>query len=65
LRGLPGDHWLRSPITANPLGNSGVTTDWTQQFDALVFIRTMFPSTKGPLAPADAILTEPSSVRGR
>jgi erythromycin esterase len=61
LRGLPGDHWLRSPITANPLGNSGVTTDWTKQFDALVFIRTMFPSTKGPLAPKDAVLTEPSS----
>jgi erythromycin esterase len=65
LRGLPGDHWLRSPITANPLGNSGVTTDWTKQFDALVFIRTMFPSTKGPLAPANAVLTEPSPARDR
>jgi len=65
LRGLPGDHWLRSPITANPLGNSGVTTDWTKQFDALVFIRTMFPSTKGPLAPKDAVLTEPSPARDR
>jgi erythromycin esterase len=61
LRGLPGDHWLRSPIAANALGNSPVTTDWTRQVDALVFIRTMFPSTKGPLAPKDAVLTEPSS----
>jgi erythromycin esterase len=59
LRGLPADHWLRSPITANPLANSGVKTDWTKQFDGLVFIRTMFPSTKGPLAPADAVLTQP------
>ncbi|MGH7695598.1 MAG: erythromycin esterase family protein, partial [Gemmatimonadaceae bacterium] len=65
LRGLPVEHWLRSPIAANPLGNSAVTTDWTKQFDALVFIRTMFPSTKGPLAPADVVLTEPSSARGR
>jgi erythromycin esterase-like protein len=61
LRGLPDAHWLRSPITANALGNSPVTTDWTRQFDALAFIRTMFPSTKGPLAPKDAVLTEPSS----
>jgi erythromycin esterase len=61
LRGLPDAHWLRSPIAANPLGNSPVATDWARQFDALVFIRTMFPSTKGPLAPKDAVLTEPSS----
>ena len=61
LRGLPEAHWLSSPIAANALGNSSVTTDWTRQFDALVFIRTMFPSTKGPLAPRDAVLTEPSS----
>jgi erythromycin esterase-like protein len=65
LRGLPDAHWLRSPIAANALGNSPVTTDWTRQFDALVFIRTMFPSTKRPLAPKDAVLTEPSSIRGR
>ena len=65
LRGLPDAHWLRSPIAANPLGNSPVTADWTRQFDALVFIRTMFPSTKGPLAPKDAVLTEPSSIRHR
>jgi len=63
LRGLPVHHWLRSPITANPLANSGVTTDWTKQFDALIFIRTMFPSTTGPLAPPDAVLTEASSPR--
>jgi erythromycin esterase-like protein len=65
LRGLKDAHWLRSPITANPLGNSPVTTDWTRQFDALVFIRTMFPSTKGPLAPKAAVLTEPWPIRGR
>jgi erythromycin esterase len=65
LRGLSSAHWLRSPIAGNPLGNSAVTTDWMRQFDAFVFIRTMFPSTKGPLAPKDAVLTEPSPARGR
>jgi len=56
---------LRSSITANALSNSPVTTDWTRQFDALVFIRTMFPSTKAPLAPKGAVLTEPLPIRGR
>jgi erythromycin esterase len=59
LRALPSAHWLRSSIDANPLGNSAVRTDWTRQFDALVFIRTMFPSTTGPVAPEGAVLTIP------
>ena len=65
LRALPATHWLRAPIDANSLGNSAVRTDWTRQFDAMVFIRTMFPSTTGPLAPEGVVLTEPSSARGR
>ena len=65
LQHLPTAHWLRAPIAANPLGNSAVRTDWTRQFDAMVFIRTMFPSTTGPIAPDGAVLTEPSSARGR
>lgn len=63
LRRLPAAHWLRAPIAANPLGNSAVRTDWTRQFDALVFIRTMFPSTTGPIAPETAVLTIPNSGR--
>lgn len=60
FRPLPKAHWLRAPIAANPLSNSAIETDWTRQFDAIVFIRTMFPSTTGPIAPAGAVLTEPS-----
>lgn len=58
FRSLPADHWLRRPISARPLGHSPMETDWTRQVDAFVFTRTMFPSTKGPMAPAGAVLTE-------
>jgi erythromycin esterase-like protein len=63
LRGLPTSHWLRRSISARVLGHSSIETDWTRQMDALVFTRTMFPSTKGPMAPDGAVLTESSSVR--
>ena len=63
LRGLPASHWLRRSISARVLGHSSIETDWTRQMDALVFTRTMFPSTKGPMAPDAAVLTESSSVR--
>jgi erythromycin esterase-like protein len=61
LRTLPTAHWLRSPINASILGYSPIETDWTRQFDGLVFTRTMFPSTKGPMAPEGMVLTEQSS----
>ncbi|RPJ83556.1 MAG: hypothetical protein EHM13_07155 [Acidobacteria bacterium] len=63
LRGLPSSHWLRRPTNAGVLGYSPITTDWTRQVDAVMFTRTMFPATKGPMAPDGAVLTEPSSVR--
>ena len=63
LRGLPLSHWLRRSISARVLGHSPIETDWSRQMDALVFTRTMFPSTKGPMAPDGAVLTESSSAR--
>lgn len=61
LRTLPAAHWLRSPISARPLGYGAIETDWTRQMDGLVFTRTMFPSTKGPMTPEGVVLTEQSS----
>lgn len=63
FRGLPASHWLRQSISARVLGHSSIETDWTRQMDALMFTRTMFPSTKGPMAPSGAVLTESSSAR--
>lgn len=65
LRILPKGNWLRQPIKAGPLAYSPIETDWTRQVDALIFTRTMFPSTKGPMTPQGMVLTEPSSMRKR
>lgn len=62
LRTLPAAHWLRSPIEASPLSYSPIETDWTRQLDGLVFTRTMFPSSKGPMSPEGVVLSE-TSVR--
>ena len=45
LRGLPRDHWLRTPLIARPLGNQPMASDWTGNFDALFFMDVMFPHT--------------------
>lgn len=46
--------WLSEKRLARPLGYSPLLADWTQVFDALVFIRTMYPSTRfEPQAPKD------------
>ncbi len=63
FRGLPVSHWLRRPRSAGVLAYSPIQTNWTRQVDAVVFTRTMFPSTTGPMAPRGTVLTEPSSVR--
>ena len=63
FRGLPASHWLRRSISARVLGHSPIETDWTRQMDALVFMRMMCPSTKGPMAPDGAVLTQSSSAR--
>jgi erythromycin esterase len=66
LRIAPKVHWLRRPIKASPLSYSAIETDWTRQVDAFVFTRTMFPSTKGPMVPEGAVLTDqPSHPRAR
>ncbi|HET6892029.1 MAG TPA: erythromycin esterase family protein [Pyrinomonadaceae bacterium] len=63
LRTLPAAHWLRSPVKAGLLNYSPIETDWTRQMDGLVFTRTMFPSTTGPMSPQGVVLTEQSSMR--
>jgi erythromycin esterase len=65
LRTLPATHWLRSPIKASPLNYSPIETDWTRQLDGLVFTRTMFPSSKGPMSPEGVVLTESSMRKHR
>lgn len=63
FRGLPASHWLRRPMTAGVLAYSPIETNWTRQVDAVVFTRTMFPSTTDRMAPGGTVLTEPSSAR--
>jgi erythromycin esterase len=47
LRDLDADGgWLASPLTASPLGYAPMTADWTRVFDAMVFNRVMYPSTR-------------------
>ena len=51
--------WLHQPISARFLSYSPIETDWTRQFDGVVFTRTMFPSTTQSMAPDGALLTDP------
>jgi erythromycin esterase len=55
--------WLHQPISARFLQYSAIETDWTRQFDGVVFTRTMFPSSKGPMAPDGAVLSDPPEPR--
>lgn len=57
LRGQPEGHWLRGSISARPLGNSDMLTDWSRQLDAFVYTEKLFPSTKENYLPAEAIVT--------
>jgi erythromycin esterase-like protein len=50
--------WLHQPISARFLQYEPIKTDWTRQFDGVVFTHTMFPSTKRPMAPDGAVLSE-------
>lgn len=49
--GKDSSHWLRKPILSRPLGYGQMKADWTQIFDAMIFTRTMFPSTKSGEVP--------------
>jgi erythromycin esterase-like protein len=51
--------WLHQPISARFLQYSPIETDWTRQFDGVVFTHTMFPSATGTLAPDGAVLSDP------
>ena len=63
LHTLPPAHWLRSPLKIGLLNYSPIETDWTRQVDGLVFTRTMFPSTTGPMSPEGVVLTERLSAQ--
>ena len=39
-------HWLHKPIVDRPLGHSPMETDWTKQFDALIFTDVLEPSVR-------------------
>jgi len=46
LRRIPaGGDWLRTPLVGQPLGYADMLADWSQVLDAMVFTRTMRPST--------------------
>jgi erythromycin esterase-like protein len=47
LRRIPtSGEWLKAPLLSQPLGYAPMTADWTQVLDAMVFTRTMRPSTR-------------------
>ena len=48
LRGVEAGAWLARPLVSRPLGHALMTADWTQVLDAMVFTRTMTPSTARP-----------------
>jgi erythromycin esterase len=47
----PGGEWLRRPFVSRPLGHVSRGYAWGESLDALLFIRTMTPST--PWTPAN------------
>jgi len=60
FRALPADHWLRLPMISRPLGYGEMTATggWPRQVDAMLYIRTMFPSTRENALPPYAVLRE-------
>ena len=54
---LRGDR-LASSADLHFLQYEPIKNDWTRQFDGVVFTHTMFPSTKRPMAPDGAVLSE-------
>lgn len=59
-RRVPAGAWLRDPgLVARPLGYAPMRCDWTEVFDAVVFTRTMFPSTKAGDVPEGTRTAKP------
>lgn len=48
LRGLPGDHWLRSPLPTSRYFYEPQVTDVPRLYDAVFFLDEMKPSTAIP-----------------
>jgi erythromycin esterase len=48
LRGLPGDHWLRSPLASGLYFYESQPSDVPRLFDAVFFLDEMTPSTAVP-----------------
>jgi erythromycin esterase len=42
----PGGEWLREQLVMRPLGYRPMKADWTQVMDAVIFTRTMYPSSQ-------------------
>jgi erythromycin esterase len=45
LRDLPDDSWLHQKVLSRPLGYSWMEARWPRHFDAMIFQKTMTPST--------------------
>jgi erythromycin esterase len=52
FRSLPKDHWLRGQVISRPLGYAPMLSDWTGNFDAMIFTDVMFPNTPEGTVPA-------------
>jgi hypothetical protein len=52
FRSLPEQHWLRGPVISRPLGYAPMSSDWTRNFDAMIFTDVMFPNTPAGTVPA-------------
>jgi erythromycin esterase-like protein len=48
----PGGEWLRTSLWSRPLGNGYMRAVWPNHLDAMIFIRTMAPSTPATAAGA-------------
>jgi len=57
FRGLPKDHWLRSEFPMRPLGHATMIAAWSEQMDAVIYTRDMFPSTRSGDVPDRVPLT--------
>ncbi|MCG3123118.1 MAG: hypothetical protein GIKADHBN_01527 [Phycisphaerales bacterium] len=58
MRGLPEGHWMRGEMSARPLGNADMTTNWSKQVDAFIYTERMWPSTREDAMPADAVVVD-------
>jgi len=53
FRGLAADHWLRKPLSARPFGYVQMRSNWTDNFDGMVYTDVMFPNTVAGTVPEE------------